>query len=456
MTYENFNFIQSMILKLSQFEIAEYALKLTTIDRVMAINCDTVVINENEISSLINDEIGGLKLVENKIFCCNYAIQDPVPAKIVIREVNNLVMNNRQEIITKINNEGCVIDAMGGCGKSYLAIECVMDAIKNNKNYIICANKHIIKSKLYNDLLKLGVTDQKIKPLTIHSLLGLVANTHVESKVHLLVNCQILYLDEYATTNPDHLRLLKEYQNKYEFKVVLMGDWCQGPGVECPDIPKNSSLIRELVNYNQLILTYNWRLANAKNTDKNKSYIQLLQEIWDAIYARDKCLKFRDTLDWNNFKSKISIFGKKECRRSLCLSNKKVDEINNKWINNEKKKDIIIIDNRPWYVGMPIICEQNRLEYKNGEIYHIISINGDKVRLHDGWDESETTGHTLLIDHNKLKHFKANYAMTITKGQGLTIKQEYSIYEWDMPYIMSYEIYRALSRGVDVENINLI
>jgi len=459
MTYENFNFIQSMILKLSQFEIAEYALKLTTINKVMAINCDTIIINENEISNIISDEIGGLKIVEDKIFSCDYVIQDPVPAKIEIREVNNLTMNkyidNRREIITKINNEGCVIDAMGGCGKSYLAIECVMDAIKNNKNYIICANKHIIKSKLYNDLLKLGVTDQKIKPLTIHSLLGLVDNAHVESKVHLLTNCQILYLDEYATTNPDHLRLLKEYQNKYEFKVVLMGDWCQGPGVDCPDIPKNSSLIRELVNYNQLILTHNWRLANAKSTDKNKSYITLLQEIWNAIYAGDKCLKFRDTLRWSDFKSKILIFGKKECRRSLCLSNKKVDEINNKWIQNEKN-NYIIVDNRPWYVGMPIISEQNRLEYKNGEIYHIIGIEGSTVILRDGWDESETTEIKLIIDINKLKHFKANYAMTITKGQGLTIKQEYSIYEWDMPYIMSYDIYRALSRGIDVENVNLI
>jgi hypothetical protein len=105
---------------------------------------------------------------------------------------------------------------------------------------------------------------------------------------------------------------------------------------------------------------------------------------------------------------------------------------------------------------MPIISEQNRLEYKNGEIYHIIGIEGSTVILRDGWDESETTEIKLIIDINKLKHFKANYAMTITKGQGLTIKQEYSIYEWDMPYIMSYDIYRALSRGIDVENVNLI
>ena len=58
-------------------------------------------------------------------------------------------------------------------------------------------------------------------------------------------------------------------------------------------------------------------------------------------------------------KPNFNKYGKVECRKSLCWTNKTRKEINYKWMLEESKdKPYIIINNVKVFCGLPIICKK--------------------------------------------------------------------------------------------------
>lgn len=81
----------------------------------------------------------------------------------------------------------------------------------------------------------------------------------------------------------------------------------------------------------------------------------------------------------------------------------------------------------------------------NNDTYKIAQVSNKQVELDNG----------LVIDTNDFsKYFRVAYCVTTHSSQGETIKEEYTIWEWDK---MDERLrYVALSRGECKENIHII
>jgi hypothetical protein len=152
----------------------------------------------------------------------------------------------------------------------------------------------------------------------------------------------------------------------------------------------------------------------------------------------------------------IESFGKKECARSICFTNRKRIAVNKVWMDIMSKGKKWLDIKKFCYdpnsqdmkicIGTPIIARVNcdELEISNNDTFEVVSIKNG-IKLDSG----------LVVDKKDFARlFNVAYCITVHKSQGETIKEDYTIYEWNK--FDSELKYVSLSRGICKDKINII
>ena len=97
-------------------------------------------------------------------------------------------------------------------------------------------------------------------------------------------------------------------------------------------------------------------------------------------------------------------------------------------------------------IDMPVMCIKNdkKLQLKNGKRTFITAYDDNYVLI----DDIEFTFKKIM------EYFVPAYCMTNHKIQGLTVKENFNIYEWDK--MSKREQHKAYSRCTDGKNVRLV
>jgi hypothetical protein len=325
-----------------------------------------------------------------------------------------------------VNQGGLLLQADAGKGKTYVAKKIASSLDKVRK--IAPTNKASLN----------------LKGSTIHKFLNMDIEGNISTKKLNTIKKTIDYIivDEISM-------ITKELWNKLVFvkqatgvKFLLLGDDKQLPPVECENIKDyfNHPAVKYLCNYNRNILQV------------VKRYNLELKKQLDDIENID-----------------ISIFKFNENKVNIAYTNKTRKLINERW-NEELKTDNSIfipkdddMSQDMWiYKGLPLICKKNDNkggEYLNNETFIVddydnknIYISSERVN-----DDDETYTHKMIVKiDDVMKLFYLNYCTTIHKVQGTTIKEKFTIWDWNHPRMSKKAKYTALSRGVCIDDISIV
>ena len=145
-------------------------------------------------------------------------------------------------------------------------------------------------------------------------------------------------------------------------------------------------------------------------------------------------------------------YRKKDCRKSICWTNKTRKAINQKWnLKESQDTKYITLNNMRVYKSLPIISkktftsEENKV--CNNEEFEVMGFDTKTITI-----KSDITNDTIKIKHEELKHFQLAYCITGHCAQGSTFNHEYSIYEWQN--FSKEMLYVAVSRATKRSLIN--
>ena len=271
---------------------------------------------------------------------------------------------------------------------------------------------------------------------TIYSLFNI--NTHNHTYLKLTVDklksegVQYIFVDEISMINSKVWAVLRDIKKIYGFIFILAGDMAQLLSIEDKHYDvQNSEVLADLVDGQIMELLVDYR---AKDDEQFK------------IFSDEKA-RLR-----NGEKPNISLYGKKECRRSICWTNKMRKVINEKWNMEESKtRKYIIINNIKVYKDLPLVCKKtfsnNKEELKNNELFTVINFDSKTIEI-------QSKRLTTTIKHDLFKHFQMGYCITTHCSQSDTFDFEYSIYEYR--YMESRMIYTAITRAKKLSQVNLV
>jgi energy-coupling factor transporter ATP-binding protein EcfA2 len=338
---------------------------------------------------------------------------------------NDVQDNNFTSLVDIIieSNQSFNILGAAGCGKSTLIKMIQRELTNDDKNFItLCPTN---KAALI-------IPDA----MTIHKFKNKMG------RMNYLKNNNIdyIFVDEISMMHEifyKFLMLLKSL--KPDIKFIMCGDFEQLKPVNdrYHGNYKNSSALFELCDGNRL----NLNTCRRANND---------------LFTVCSDIKNKKDIDISPFKNNLE-------KINLCYTNKKRIEINKHFMKKMimKKKSVGLYlprlkhnDNSQdvnLFVGMPIISYKNssKLDIVNNESFVITDINNDTIEFKNKRIEN------LEISINDFqRYFYVNYATTIHKAQGETIKKPYTIHEWSK--LNRRLRYVALSRATELNNINII
>jgi hypothetical protein len=196
---------------------------------------------------------------------------------------------------------------------------------------------------------------------------------------------------------------------------------------------------------NQITLKVNKRLKNEE--DKIK-----LSNIKDDIfnYSKDVIETFK--------KYGIKLIYKMEdvkTKNNICYFNFRCQKINehiHKLIKTENKT--ITINKIKYWKGLELICKEH---FKNAKArlftnyrYILNSIDNNKFTVIEPVENIK-----MSFKISMLKYFRLPYANTCDSVQGMTIEDEFTIFDCNTPYVDRNFIWTALSRTDDLSKVNI-
>ena len=295
------------------------------------------------------------------------------------------------------NDKGVFITGEAGTGKTTTANK--LKSQLQPHQYKICTPTHK-SSLLYDDAQ------------TIYSLFNINQHNHtyLKSAVDKLKNggVEYIFIDEVSMINSKVWAVLRDIKKIYGFKFILIGDFAQLDSIESKHYDViNSEVFADICDGQILELTINYR---AQNDPEFNEFITDLRLVKNG--------------DKPNYKS----YDNKECRKSLCWTNKTRKLINNKWMLEESKnKKYIVVNNIKVFVGLPVISKKTMTienkELKNNEEFEVINVDSKTIEI-------KNDRLTCIIKHTDFKHFDMAYCITCHVSQGSTYNFPYSIYEY--------------------------
>ena len=502
----HFRAIKDIIYGKSRIKLLDIYIKLinNNID-VIGANVDCVLYENKN-----NVDLNKIFNFENKLGC--YKIEKdkkPINTELNIVVQNELIKINEvnpviHDIVDEYNQEefNCIYEKNnrvitiggGGFGKSY-SVKKYDDEIL----FITPFNKLSIQiNKELNE--KKNIEEKKIYAITNNKLLGMHVIDDTKLKSYDVSNIKTICFDEVYLYNPAVLMKIDKYIKAHpEIKFLATGDIFQLKpfGYPMGNIQNVSDYQKYCVNKifnNKIELKINKRLTNEDDKikmynltnvifdeNKNTNMIKLLQSYGIKIIDKMSQLTTTNNITYFNYKSEqvnkyvqnnlikipkknveykgIKFYKNLEivCKKYavIGLNNKtNNDKINSKnvihnYLKDKIIKQEIIKDKKITYLNnKDDTTIENKMKLHINNEYIIYHIDNDNIIIKD-IDENKA----VIFEIKKLNHFKLNYSNTLHSVQGLTIKNELTIFNIDAPHIDANYVYTAITRTDNLENI---
>ena len=331
-----------------------------------------------------------------------------------------------------VNKGGLLLQADPGTGKTYTAKNIASQLDKVRK--IAPTNKASLN----------------LKGSTIHKFLNMDIEGNISTKQlnKIKRNYEYIIVDEISMITKELWRRLVFLKQATGVNFLLLGDDFQLPPVEDEGVEDyfNHPAVKYLCNNNRNILKV------TKRFDMN-----LKEEL--------------NTLKYTNQNIDISKYPFKETSINIAYTHKTRKMVNKKWNDKLRPNDALFIPVREGddkgqdmyiYEGLPLIARENDNKnglYMNNETF-IVSEYDDKyicVYSERVDDNDEIYLNAMQVEIDKIqKLFYINYCSTIHKVQGDTIKEAFTIWDWEHPCMSRKAKYTALSRATCVEHISIV
>jgi GTPase SAR1 family protein len=292
---------------------------------VRGIFTDTIIVENPTKPPFLSTEIGGVR--NSKIPKSDLLLNTfPRTKNFIHEKPEKKVLQNIDEFKLK-DNKGCCILGMAGTGKSTLCKKLQQE---------LGINKYQVGAPTHKAALLIGA-------VTVYNLFNICPKTHtyLKSTVEKLKSSGVewIFVDEISMVNSKIWAVLNDIKKKYNFKFVLLGDFAQLPAVEKFKYNvKDSELFAELVDCQLLELTKNYR---AMNDPEFKIFLNDMMTIREG-----------GQINFNKY-------GKKDCRKSICWTNRTRKAINQKWnLKESQNVKYITLKHMRVYKSLPIICKK--------------------------------------------------------------------------------------------------
>ena len=317
-----------------------------------------------------------------------------------------------------------LMTALAGFGKSYYIkqLDCFNDDKTLRLGFTNCSVANI-------------ETDEALAN-TFHSYFGIDFRTNKinQKKINNLKNITTIIITEIFMTPKVIMNVLINIKKSFpNIKFICEGDPEQNRAVGEEHINWiNTTLLHSLCDGNMIKLTIN------KRNNETENYHKIInEEPLDAKYH-----KFRNPLHLNITRTNIK---RKELNEYMMNKQTIVNHIilYDETEHYEKGQDVYLNMTTPI---MAIKTIKDKL--RNGKMYNItgFDIIDDETGV---YVEDE-----FYTDDKFMKTFVVAYACTGHKIQGLTIKEDYNIYEWGK--MTPRERYTAFSRCVNGDNVRIV
>ena len=428
--------------------IGLYKLSISLGGDILAVKTDSVTISNQKNIPELSDKIGGLKKENNpekykkwkiREGKCDISLEDwdTVNENQYAEDydINDGKFEWTENIVEDYmtSEQGLLIDAGAGTGKSYSLEEMVKYCKENNKKYIVLAPTNI--------------SALNINGITIHKFFGInrCGNTMSNKIFNKLKNYEYVFVDEIGMVSSYLLRFLYLAKlNNSHLKFILVGhSWQLKPVKEKPHL--DTQCIKFLADHNKLELIINKRFDKDLADIANKWY--LTGEI------------------------DLKKFGKKTCKKNLCYTNKTRKQINDNLMKKYKRKKHLELPLDMKYevkgekepesqdmiltIGTPVIARKTDLKYKiaKNKSYTVVDFDKRKKIIEVDCKDKK------IWDYDEFReYFLCAYCTTIHKSQSLTFTDPYTIHEF--PKIKKCSegrslMYVALTRSRSLDLINI-
>lgn len=393
-----------------------------------------------------SDRIGNFKFEFNKPLCgeviTKFKNKMPMVNEIKIESITLKNERDKVEInsvFDKLSNV-LLLGNLPGVGKTTTACnyEC-------KKKLFVCP---------YNKLCQ-AMRKKGIYAITLNMLLGIGCNdaSNKKMKKYDVTDYDCIVFDEIFLYNIANLKRIKEFMLMYsDKKFIATGDNQQNTpiGMDTLNVPNIPEYLKQCVGQifsNQLTLQECKRL-------KKKEDIERMVNLKKDILNTD--LNIMDTLK----KYKIKVINKMENLKTInniCYFNHRCESVNSyvhkKFVDVKDKKGIKLKE-LFYFEGLELICKEH---YKNSKVrlfvnytYIIEKISTKFVTLCEPIEDIKFTLPTSI-----LSKFKLPYANTNHSVQGLTIEEDYTIFDANTPYINRQWIWVSLTRTDDLNKITV-
>ncbi len=415
-------------------------------------------------------EFGGYKLEHDKklrnkpiLMDINKIIDFKIPTinTYYVESEKDFDLSNPESII-KYNNEVITItnqynrlfigSGLPGSGKSVAAS-------------LGCSENDILYCTSYNMLADILMMDGK-DAITNNKLLSLRMNedaSGAQNKVHFDVSpYKRIVFDEVLLCDPDMLSRLYRFMLKFPDKqIIATGDIDQ---LDCinfkfNNVPDQSKYMKKCIEFlfpNRVILKVIKRLESAED----RKIVEALKE--DLLNEDNKVMDVLNKYGFNvinnidklQTKTNISYFRSKALEINQRLQERMgVPENHIEYTysndNNTRKYRM------KYYKGQIIICRQHH-HCKAGRLYVNV-----KYRVNDFDNETVTlegitrnTGN-MKFDISVLKKLSLPYCYTCHSIQGTTIKDKFTIFHCNTPYVSRKYIWTAITRANKLSNVTI-
>jgi hypothetical protein len=325
------------------------------------------------------------------------------------------------------SKKGVFINGDAGTGKSFL-----VNAIKKN----------IVQKMLV--LAPTNISARLIGGQTIQSLYFKFGNNRKVFK-KLLLGVEYIFIDEISMVHEKFFQLFQMIKRMFpEIIFIISGDFRQLPPVEdsWTGDYENSEALRILCNYNKIVLT------KCRRADDELFNLCKESELKKLVVPRF-ATKER-TMTNLAFTHATRIKVNNDCMLEYIKAHPQspVLTLEEDEFNPKSQKVKLV-------VGMPVICHKNNKgrDLLNSQRFVISKITKDEIHLVDG-------DYNIEIKHSEFhRYFYLAFCVTIHSSQGMTIKEKFTIYDWDKMTKFKDELklkYVALSRGTCVKNIQIV
>lgn len=392
-----------------------YTLAKNVGGRVIKFATDAVIVEGGK-SIELSDEIGGYKL------------EDKFIQSVKVSDRTNIQLNvdttfkwsktyEKDDYTVDLPNGSFVVTGLAGFGKSYF--------VKQLPEF---SNEHSIRLAFSNVATE-NLQDEANACYTINSYFGINCMTGKcsEKKINNIKNIKNILISECFMIPSYIMQVLVKIKTEYpSIKFILEGDPEQTRPVKEEHINwLETKALHTLCDGNLVILQHN------KRNNETPNYHKIMNG--DKLPSFN--YEFREPQQFN-----------------ICRTNKMRRYINHKMMDKNGlliKADLSLnsYSQDTWLnIDMPIMCVKNnkKLNLKNGKRTKIEAYDDDYVLI----DDIEFTFKGFV------EHFVPAYCMTNHKIQGLTVKENFNIYEWDK--MTRREQYTAYSRCTNGNNVRIV